>query len=99
MESFCSNVDEVPEEFDSKLKLTLLLDNCAGEAYNLIKDCVMCKPDKGYGTALNKRKKKLCESHLVARSYYLSVMKSNNFKLNEVKALVTPDDDIGKCRM
>ena len=25
-------------------------------------------------------------------------MKSNNFKLNEIKALVTPDDDMGKCQ-
>ena len=99
MECICSNVDEVTEEFDSTLKLTLLLDHCTGQTYNLIKDCVMYKPDERYGTARSKRKTKCCENNLVARSYFLSVMKSNNFKLNEVKALVKPDDDIGKCRM
>ena len=75
MASFLSNVDEVLEEGDSKLKLTLLLDHCTGEAFNLIEDCVMCEPIEGYRTALNKLERRFGKNHLIARSYIDSVMK------------------------
>ena len=98
MARFLSNVDEVLEESDNKLKLTLLLDQCTGEAFNLIEDCVMCEPEQGYRTALEKLERRFGKNHLIARSYIDSVMKGGSIKLNNVKALVMLADDMGKCQ-
>ena len=53
MASFRNNV-EARLDGDDQLKLTLLLDQCTGEAFELIEECVMLKPEQGYRTAIEK---------------------------------------------
>ena len=98
MASFRSNVDELLEDSDAKLKLTLLLDQCTGDAFDLIEDCVMLEPDHGYRTALEKLEKRFGKNHLIARSYIDGVKLGGSIKLNDVKALVKLADDMGKCQ-
>ena len=45
--SFQSNVEEMLDEDDYKIKLTLLLQHCTGKALELIEDCVMLAPPRG----------------------------------------------------
>ena len=46
--SFRSNVEEMLDEDDNKMKLTLLLQHCKDKALDLINDCVMLPPEEGY---------------------------------------------------
>ena len=86
MASFRNNV-EARIDGDDQLKLTLLLDQCTGEALELIEECVILKPDQGYRTALEKLERRFGKNHLVARSYIDGVKKGGVIKPNDVKAL------------
>ena len=57
MASFQSNVEEMLDDDDYKMKLTLLLQHCTGKALEVIEDCVMLPPPRGYATALEKLEK------------------------------------------
>ena len=85
MARFRINIEEVPEECDSKPNLTLLLDHFTGEAYNLNKGCIMCTQDEANRTAFYKHKKQFDDNRLFPRSYVHSVMKRGNFKLINVE--------------
>ena len=97
MASFRNNV-EARLEGDDQLKLTLLLDQCTGEAFELIEECVMLEPEKGYRTAVEKLEKRFGKSHLIARSYIDGVKKGGAIKSNDVKALIKLADDMRKCQ-
>ena len=56
--SFMTNVDGILDADDYQMKLTLLLQHCTGNALNLIEDCVILSPDRGYATALEKLEKR-----------------------------------------
>ena len=98
MASFQSNVDEMLDEGDDKLKLSLLLDQCTGEAFELIEECVMLRPELGYRTAMEKLEKRFGKNHLIARSYIDGVTKGGPIKPNDVKALIKLSDDMRKCQ-
>ena len=98
MASFRSNVDEMLENGDEKLKLTLLLDQCTGKAFELIEECVMLRPDQGYRTAIEKLEKRFGKNHLIARSYIDGVKKGGPIKANDVEAIVKLADDMRKCQ-
>ena len=98
MASFQSNVEEMLDEDDYKMKLTLLLQHCTGKALELIEDCVMLPPSRGYSTALGKLEKWFGRNHHIARSYINSVTKGSALKLNDVDALVQLALDMGKCQ-
>ena len=98
MASFRSNVDEMLEAGDEKLKLTLLLDQCTGKAFELIEECVMLRPDQGYRTAIEKLEKRFGKNHLIARSYIDGVKKGGPIKANDVEAIVKLADDMRKCQ-
>ena len=98
MASFQSNVEEMLDEDDYKMKLTLLLQHCTGKALELIEDCVMLPPSRGYNTALGKLEKWFGRNHHIARSYINSVTKGSALKLNDVDALVQLALDMGKCQ-
>ena len=83
---------------DYKMKLTLLLQHCTGKALDLIEDCVMLPPHRGYTTALEKLEKWFGRNHHIARSYINSVTKGGALKLNDVDALVQLALDMGKCQ-
>ena len=68
MASFCNNV-EARIDGDDQLKLTLLLDQCTGEAFELIEECVMLKPEQGYQTAIEK-----LERRFVKKSSHCAVV-------------------------
>ena len=97
MASFRNNV-EARLEGDDQLKLTLLLDQCTGDAFELIEECVMLKPEQGYRTAIEKLESRFGESHLIARSYIDGVKRRWTIKPNDVKALVKLADDMRKCQ-
>ena len=97
MASFRNNV-EARLDGDDQLKLTLLLDQCTGEAFELIEECVMLKPDEGYRTAIEKLERRFGKSHLIARSYIDGVKKGESINPNDVKALVKLADDMRKCQ-
>ena len=97
MASFRNNV-EARLDGDDQLKLTLLLDQCTGEAFELIEECVMLKPDQGYRTAIEKLEKRFGKNHLIARSYIDGVKKGESIKPNDVKALIKLADDMRKCQ-
>ena len=96
--SFQSNVEEMLDEDDYKMKLTLLLQHCTGKALELIEDCVMLAPPRGYAAALEKLEKWFGRNHHIARSYINSVTKGGALKLNDVDALVQLALDMGKCQ-
>ena len=98
MASFQSNVEEKLDADDYKMKLTLLLQHCTGKALELIEDCVMLPPHRGYATALEKLEKWFGRNHHIARSYINSVTKGSAVKLNDVEALVQLALDMGKCQ-
>ena len=97
MASFRNNV-EARLEGDHQLKLTLLLDQCTGDAFELIEECVMLKPEQGYRTAIEKLECRFGESHLIARSYIDGVKKGGTIKPNDVKAFVKLADDMRNCQ-
>ena len=97
MASFRNNV-EARLDGDDQLKLTLLLDQCTGEAFELIEECVMLKPDQGYRTAIEKLEKRFGKNHLIARSYIDGVKKGGTIKPNDVKGLVKLADEMRKCQ-
>ena len=98
MSSFQSNVEELLDEDDYKMKLTLLLQHCTGKALELIEDCVMLPPSRGYTTALGKLEKWFGRNHHIARSYINSVTKGGALNLNDVDALMQLALDMGKCQ-
>ena len=98
MASFQSNVEEMLDDDDYKMKLTLLLQHCTGKALELIEDCVMLPPSRGYTTALGKLEKWFGRNHHIARSYINSVTKGGALKLNDVDALMQLALDMGKCQ-
>ena len=98
MASFQSNVEEMLDDDDYKMKLTLLLQHCTGKALELIEDCVMLPPHRGYATALEKLEKWFGRNHHIARSYINSVTKGGAVKLNDVEALTQLALDMGKCQ-
>ena len=75
-----------------------MLDQCTGEAFELIEECVMLKPDRGYQTAIEKLERRFGKNHLIARSYIDGVKKGGTIKPNDVKALVKLADDMRKCQ-
>ena len=97
MASFRTNVAQRLDG-DDELKLTLLLDQCTGEAFDLIEECVMLQPEQGYRTAVEKLERRFGKNHLVARSYIDGVRKGGTIKPNDVKALVKLADDMRKCQ-
>ena len=97
MASFRNNV-EARLDGDDQLKLTLLLDQCTGKAFELIEECVMLKPEQGYRTAIEKLERRFGKNHLIARSYIDGVKKGGAIKLNDVDALVRLADDMRKCQ-
>ena len=97
MASFRNNVEARLGD-DDQLKLTLLLDQCTGDAFELIEECVMLKPEQGYRTAIEKLEKRFGKNHLIARSYIDGVKKGGAIKPNDVKALVKLADDMRKCQ-
>ena len=97
MASFRNNVEALLDG-DDQLKLNLLLDQCTGEAFELIEECVMLKPDQGYRTAVEKLERRFGKNHLIARSYIDGVKKGGTIKTNDVKALVKLADDMRKCQ-
>ena len=97
MASFRNNV-EARLDGDDQLKLTLLLDQCTGEAFDLIEECVMLNPEQGYRTAIEKLERRFGKNHLVARSYIDGVKKGGVIKPNDVKALIKLADDMRKCQ-
>ena len=98
MASFMSNVDERLDDSDYKMKLTLLLQHCTGDALNLIEDCVILQPEQGYTTALQKLEKRFGKNHQIAQAYINGVTKGHVIKLNDVKALVDLSDKMQKCQ-
>ena len=96
--SFMSNVDGMLDASDYQMKLTLLLQHCTGNALNLIEDCVILSPERGYAKALEKLEKRFGKSHQIASSYIDSVIKGGNLKLHDVDALVQLADDMQKCQ-
>ena len=98
MASFQSNVAEMLDEGDDKLKLTLLLQHCTGKALQLIDDCVMLPPDAGYAKAIEKLEKRFGKTHKIAQSYIEGVIKGAKLELNDVDALVQLADDMEKCQ-
>ena len=97
MASFRKNV-EARLNGDDQLKLTLLLDQCTEEAFELIEECVMLKPDQGYQTAIEKLEERFGKNHVIAKSYIDGVKKGGAIKTNDVKALVKLADDMRKCQ-
>ena len=97
MASFRNNVEARLDD-DDQLKLTLLLDQCTGEAFELIEECVMLRPEQGYRTAIEKLERRFGKNHLIARSYIDGVKKGGVIKPNDVKALVKLADDMRKCQ-
>ena len=97
MASFRNNV-EARLNGDDQLKLTLFLDQCTGEAFELIEECVMLKPEQGYRTAINKLERRFGKNHLIARSYIDGVKKGGTIKPNDIKALIKLADEMRKCQ-
>ena len=95
--SFKNNV-EARLEGDDQLKLTLLLDQCTGDAFDLIEDCVMLKSDQGYRTAIEKLERRFGKGHLIAKSYIDGVKEGGSIKPYDVEALVKLADDMQKCQ-
>ena len=98
MASFLTNIDKILGADDDQLKLTLLLQQCTGKALELIEDCVMLSPERGYRKALEKLEKRFGKSHQLARSYIDGVKAGGVLKLNDVEALVQLADDMEKCQ-
>ena len=98
MASFLTNVDKVLGADDEQMRLTLLLQQCTGKALELIEDCVMLSPERGYRKALEKLEKRFGQSHQIARSYIDGVKTGGVLKLNDVEALVQLADDMEKCQ-
>ena len=80
MASFQSNVEEVLEEDDNKMKLTLLLQHCKDKALDLINDCVMLPPEEGYNKAIQKLEKRFGKTHKIARSYVEDIVNGEQIK-------------------
>ena len=93
-----SNVDKVLDIGDDQLKLTLLLDRCTGEAFDLIEDCVMMTPEDGYRIALEKLEKRFGKNHLIARNYIDGVKNGKSIELTDVDGLVRLADNMVKCQ-
>ena len=98
MASFQSNVEEMLDDGDEKMKLTLLLQHCSGKALALIDDCVMLPPQDGYCKAIKKLEKRFGKTHKIAQSYIEDVVKGAKLKLNDVDGLVQLTDDMEKCQ-
>ena len=98
MASFLTNVDKILGADDDQMKLTLLLQQCTGKALDLIEDCVMLSPERGYAKALEKLERRFGKSHQIARSYIDGVKTGGIVKLNDVEALVQLADDMEKCQ-
>ena len=96
--SFQSNVEEMLDKGDDKLKLTLVLQHCTGKALAMIDDCVMLPPNEGYNKAIEKLEKRFGKTHKIAQSYIEGVVKGGKLKLNDVDALVQLADDMEKCQ-
>ena len=62
MASFRNNVEARLGD-DDQLKLTLLLDQCTGDAFELVEECVMLKPEQCYRTAIEKLEKRFGKNH------------------------------------